>query len=117
EAEIAGNTKVSAYIGAFKLRLDTISDVQKQSAWQQLYWPVRQLEQKQQRVWIKQFCETNRVDLGAICRAEAMTWDELREISRDSLCTIGAHTVNHYAVAQLNETEARFEFVESKRRI
>jgi peptidoglycan/xylan/chitin deacetylase (PgdA/CDA1 family) len=117
EAVIAGNTKVSADIGSLKLRLDTISDVQKQSAWQQLYWPVRQLEQKLQRIWIRQFCETNRVDLGAICRAEAMTWDELREISRDPLCTIGAHTVNHYAVAQLNETDARFEFVESKRRI
>jgi peptidoglycan/xylan/chitin deacetylase (PgdA/CDA1 family) len=82
-----------------------------------VYWPVRQLEQKQQRIWIRAFCETNRVDLGAICRAEAMTWDELREISTDPLCTIGAHTVNHYAVAQLNETDARFEFIESKRRV
>ena len=87
------------------------------SAWLQLYWPVRQLGQKQQRLWIKEFCDTNRVDLGAICRAEAMTWDELREISNDPLCTIGAHTVNHYAVAQLSEADARFEFVESRRRI
>ncbi len=117
EAVIAGNTKVSADIGSLKLRLDTVNDVQKQSAWLQLYWPVRQLEQKRQRIWIREFCETNRVDLGAICRAEAMNWDELREISKDPFCTIGAHTVNHFAVAQLNETDARFELAESRRRI
>lgn len=117
EAVIAGNTKVIAKIQALKVQFDTVSDAQKQSAWQQLYWPLRQLEQKQQRLWIKEFCDANRVNLGAICRAEAMTWDELREISKDSLCTIGAHTVNHYAIAQLSETEATFELVESGRRI
>ena len=117
EAVIAGNTRVSAVMGQSEQRFDTISDMQKRAAWLQLYWPVRQLPQKQQRVWIKEFCETNRVDLGAICRAEAMTWNEVREISKDPLCTIGAHTVNHYAVAQLSEADARFELVESKRRI
>ena len=117
EAVIAGNTQVSAKIHSQKLHLKTVSDVQKQVAWQQLYWPVRQLEQKQQRIWIKEFCDANRVDLGAICRAEAMTWDELRTISKDPLCTIGAHTVNHYAVAQLNEAEARQELVESGQRL
>ena len=117
EAVIAGNMKVRAEIGALKFNSDTVSDVQKQSAWQQLYWPLRQLEQREQRNWIKEFCQTNRVDLGAICRADAMTWDELREISKDPLCTIGAHTVNHYAVAQLSEAEATNELVESKRRI
>ena len=117
EAVIAGNTKVSARIQALNLQLDTVSDAQKESAWQQLYLPVRQLGQRQQRLWIKEFCDANRVDLGAICRAEAMSWDELREIANDPLCTIGAHTVNHYAIAKLNETEATYELVESGRRI
>ena len=117
EAVIAGNTRVSAKIKSLKVQFNTVSDVQKQVAWHQLYWPLRQLEQKQQRLWIKEFCETNRVDLGAICRADAMTWNELREISNDPLCTIGAHSVNHYAVAQLNESDATYELVESRRRI
>ena len=117
EAVVAGSARVEAEIGKTRLHLDTVSDVQKKAAWQQLYWPLRQLEQKQQRQWIRDFCDANRVDLEALCRAEAMTWGELREISRDPLCTIGAHTVNHYAVAQLNETDARFELAESKRRI
>jgi peptidoglycan/xylan/chitin deacetylase (PgdA/CDA1 family) len=117
EAVVAGSTRVEAEIGKTRLHLDTISDVQKRAAWQHLYWPVRQLEQRQQRKWIRDFCDANRVDLEAVCRAEAMTWDELREISKDPLCVIGAHTVNHFAVAQLSETDARFELAESKRRI
>lgn len=117
EAVIAGNTQVSAAIGSSKLHFDTVSDAQKKAAWLQIYWPVRQLQQKQQRAWIRAFCDTNRVDLGAICRAEAMTWNELREISTDPLCTIGAHSVNHYALAQLSEADARFELVESRRRL
>ncbi len=117
EAVIAGNTQVDAEIQSSKLHFKTVSDMQKQVAWQQLYWPVRQLEQKQQRLWIKQFCDANRVDLGAICQAEAMTWGELREIAKDPLCTIGAHTINHYAVAQLDEVEAMEQIVESGRRL
>jgi peptidoglycan/xylan/chitin deacetylase (PgdA/CDA1 family) len=117
EAVIAGNTRLSAQVQNQKFEFRTVSDVQKRAAWQQLYWPVRLLEQKLQRAWIRDFCAANRVDLSAICRAEAMTWDELREISRDPLCTIGAHTVNHYAVARLNEAGAFEEIQESGRRI
>ncbi len=117
EAVIAGNAQVSAEVGKVRLQLDTRSDFHKQTAWQQLYWPVRQLPQRQQRAWISEFCERNRVDLGAICRAEAMTWDELREIAADPLCTIGAHTVNHFAIAQLEPEAAAFELVESGKRI
>ena len=117
EAAIAGNTQVTAEIQSQKLRLETISDEQKQAAWNQLYWPVRNLGQKEQRIWIKAFCDFHRVDLGAICRMEAMTWDELRGISKDALCTIGSHTVNHYALAQLSEADALHELVESGRRI
>jgi peptidoglycan/xylan/chitin deacetylase (PgdA/CDA1 family) len=117
EAVIAGNTQVSATVQNQKLQLRTVSDTQKQSAWQHLYWPVRQLEQKQQRAWIRDFCDANRVDLNAICQAEAMTWSELRDIASDPLCSIGSHTVNHYAVSQLSEAEAIEELEESRLRI
>ena len=41
------------------------------------------------------FAARHGVDLGKICRDAAMTWDELRQIAADPLCTIGAHTVHH----------------------
>lgn len=44
----------------------------------------------------------------------AMTWEDIKEISKDPLCTIGAHTVNHYPLSQLNEDQLVFEINESK---
>ena len=70
-----------------------------------------------QRDWIRRVCNAHGVDLGAMCRAAAMTWDEIRQMNAEPLATIGAHAVNHYAVMRLPEADARREITESKRRI
>jgi peptidoglycan/xylan/chitin deacetylase (PgdA/CDA1 family) len=46
-----------------------------------------------------------------------MSWDELRELVRDPLVTIGAHTRGHYALAKLSEGEARAQMADSIARI
>jgi peptidoglycan/xylan/chitin deacetylase (PgdA/CDA1 family) len=117
EAVIAGASHIEADLGNDRLSLDTTSDAQKQMAWQRIYWPVRLMDQKLQRQWIRSFCAANGVRLDAICRAEAMTWDELRAIAKEPLCTIGAHTVSHYAVAKLEEGHARRELVDCADRL
>ncbi len=117
EAVIAGASHIDAEIDGKRLHLVTVTDAQKQQAWQRLYWPVRKLGQQFQRQWIRNFCELQGVNLEAICRAEAMGWDELRLIAADPLCTVGAHTIQHYAVSQLDETEALNEMIQSADRI
>jgi peptidoglycan/xylan/chitin deacetylase (PgdA/CDA1 family) len=109
EAVIAGSTRVRAEISGRVIDMAAVSDDQKQAVWHEIYWPLRNLDQHAQRQWIRDFCDMNRVDLSAICRAEAMTWDELREIAQHPLCEIGGHTVHHYAVGCLTEDEARSE--------
>jgi peptidoglycan/xylan/chitin deacetylase (PgdA/CDA1 family) len=42
-----------------------------------------------------------------------MSWDEIHKLALDPLVTIGAHTVNHYALAKLSEADARAEMVTS----
>ncbi|MBL8905304.1 MAG: polysaccharide deacetylase family protein [Rhizobiales bacterium] len=117
EAVIAGEARVRVRIGDEDIELDAFTDAQKQAAFERLYWPVRSMEQHAQREWIRDFCEARGVNLEAICRAEAMTWTELRQISADPLCSIGAHTVNHFAVAKLDPEEVRAEVVASRDRI
>jgi peptidoglycan/xylan/chitin deacetylase (PgdA/CDA1 family) len=117
EAVIAGAPYVAADIDGEHLQFVTATDAQKQSAWQQLYWPVRNMEQHRQRDWIRDFCLKHGVNLDAICRAEAMTWDELRALAAEPLCTIGAHTVHHYAIARLDQEEAARELRESADRL
>ncbi len=117
EAVIAGNNRLIAKVDELSLDLETITDAQKQAAWQAIYWPVRNLEENQQRVWIREFCAANGVDLDAICKAEGMTWDELRQINQSPLCTIGAHTVHHFAVAKLSDEQCLSELVQSADRL
>jgi len=117
EAAIAGASLIDTEIGGQHFRLPTVTDAQKQQAWQRLYWPVRGLDQKFQRKWIRNFCAQHGVNLDAICRAEAMDWDDLRLMAADPLCTMGAHTMQHYAVSQLSEADALAEMTRSADRI
>lgn len=39
------------------------------------------------------------------CKKYCMTWEEIKELSNDSLVTIGAHTVNHLPLNKLTENE------------
>ncbi|MGQ0486048.1 MAG: polysaccharide deacetylase family protein [Hyphomicrobiales bacterium] len=117
EAAIAGASQIGTSIGGTEVSLVTISDGQKRLAWERLYWPLRAMEQTAQRVWIRAFCARQGIDLEAMCRAEAMNWDELRLLAEDPLCTIGAHSVNHYALARLPQEKAWRELTEAAGRI
>ena len=43
-----------------------------------------------------------------------MNWEEIRVLSKDKLATIGAHTVNHFPLAQLDMQAVRHEIIDSK---
>ncbi len=44
-------------------------------------------------------------------------WDEIREMARSPLVTIGSHSVNHHNLGRLAGEDVRHELVESKARI
>jgi peptidoglycan/xylan/chitin deacetylase (PgdA/CDA1 family) len=113
EAVISDNASVNAEIGGESFVLDTSTVERKHEAWKRLYWPVRTLEQHRQRVWIREFCSSHGVDLDAICASSAMSWNEIRTLSADPLCTIGAHTINHFNVKALPAEEALAEMTDS----
>jgi peptidoglycan/xylan/chitin deacetylase (PgdA/CDA1 family) len=117
EALIADSHAIHAEIDGLKFDLVTETDAQKQAAFERLYWPLRQLPQARQRKWINRLCASHGIDLHAMCRAEAMTWVDLRQIAADPLCTIGAHTIHHYALGKLPQEEALAEVVQSRDRI
>lgn len=106
EAAIAGAAHVDVTIGGAEVNLATVSDGQKRLAWQRLYRPLRAMEQTTQRAWIRSFCARQGIDIDAMCLADAMGWDELRLLARDPLCTIGAHGMNHFAIARLSRGQA-----------
>jgi peptidoglycan/xylan/chitin deacetylase (PgdA/CDA1 family) len=117
EAIIAGSSRLSLTLEDQQIDLATITDAQKRAAWEVLYRPFRRLDEYSQRNLIRSLCAERGISLNAICRAEAMDWNELRTIAKDPLCTIGAHTVHHYALAKLPPSEAIEEVVASASRI
>lgn len=69
-------------------------------------------EYEQRRI-VRELAKQARIDTGENRRREIMTWHELAELANDRLCTIGAHTIHHYALSRLDEAEAQRELVES----
>ncbi len=45
----------------------------------------------------------------------AISWEQILVLNKEPLCTLGAHTVNHYAFTQLTEDEIYFEIEEGTR--
>lgn len=93
--------------------LTTATLEQKQSVFDELYWWMRGLDDSAQRRVLRDVCGRYGIDLAAMCRREIMGWDEIVDMARDPLVTIGAHTVDHPALARLSEEDARRQMRES----
>jgi peptidoglycan/xylan/chitin deacetylase (PgdA/CDA1 family) len=117
EAVIAGSSFLGMRLNGETIALTTVTVSQKQAAWEKLYWPLRRLDPNRQRDIIVKLCCEHGIDPEAICRAEAMDWDEVRAIAKDPLCTIGAHTIHHHALAKLPVKDAMAEITGSVERI
>jgi len=56
-------------------------------------------------------------DWRQMCAEEVLSWDDLRELARDPLVTIGAHTVSHPVLSALSPEQAYAEMRDSRERI
>ncbi|MDD9910292.1 MAG: polysaccharide deacetylase family protein [Ahrensia sp.] len=52
---------------------------------------------------VRAWCEKYDIDIDAATRDAVMSWDELRTLAADPLCTIGAHGNDHLALARLSQ--------------
>jgi len=52
-----------------------------------------------------------------IAKKNALDWKQIIELSKDTLCTIGSHTVTHAALDKLNDIQAYKELQQSKETI
>ena len=117
EVIIAAQSHVNFDISGQKIIQPTETDQQKWQAWNTALPLLQSMPEHDQRHWIRRNCESVGIDLNAMCRKAAMTWDEIRSINRDPLTTIGAHTLNHHNLMRLELGEAKREIRESGQRI
>ncbi len=58
---------------------------------------------------IRAWCEKYDIDVDTLTSEAVVDWPELVELSNNALCTIGAHGVDHLALAKLDERTMRAE--------
>jgi peptidoglycan/xylan/chitin deacetylase (PgdA/CDA1 family) len=93
--------------------IDCATPEQKRKAWAALYWWLRGPDEDVTRDLTRDLCRQAGVDPTAPAR-DMMTWAELADLATDPLCTIGAHTVNHYSLAKLDAARCFEEMASGK---
>jgi peptidoglycan/xylan/chitin deacetylase (PgdA/CDA1 family) len=117
EAIIASTDHLHARMNGSELNFACETLAGKNAVFERLYWPLRSMPETNQRDWIRELSARYGHDTEAYCRTVAMTWDQLRQIADEPLCSIGAHTVHHFALAKLSRAEASEEAVASRERL
>lgn len=102
--------------GAYR-RFECRTPDQKTETYEAIYWWLRSIPEIDARAVVADLCQLHGMDFSTLCRDLVMSWDEIRDLARDPLVTIGAHTRRHYAVAKLTAGEARQEIEEGVRRL
>jgi peptidoglycan/xylan/chitin deacetylase (PgdA/CDA1 family) len=115
EKIIAENLSIFVEISGFTHSYKTQSIAEKYRAWDILSLAFQDAPEYQQREIIRNICDRYAIDLNAMCLDAAMNWDEIREMANDPLCSIGAHTMGHFAVGKLSVADAKFEIEQSRK--
>ncbi len=59
--------------------------------------------------FVRELCWLYKIDLQALNKDQIMSWDQIRTLIEDPNCSIGAHTLNHRALARLAPEQAQNE--------
>lgn len=96
EAAIARVSRLALVMNGEDCRFDCHSTEAKYELFDHIYWWLRSLKSEDElREAVRDLGARYGVDSKALCSDLCMTWEEIGEIGRDPLATIGAHTVNH----------------------
>ena len=117
EKIIANNDQLTCEINGSRQTLRCTSINEKWACYNQLYRYCRNINEQQMLDLIAGMCATHGIDLAQLGKEQIMTWEEIRELSRDPLVTIGAHTRSHKAVAKLDADQAHEEIAEGINRL
>ncbi len=70
--------------------------------------------EEQQRNVVSELCNTVGFDPVAHVKKSIANWEQIRELSKEPLCTIGAHTLGHVMLSKLSDEDAMNEMLASK---
>jgi peptidoglycan/xylan/chitin deacetylase (PgdA/CDA1 family) len=108
-------SRVEVVLNGVRREFETNTTRQKYLAFETIYWALRRMPLKLQLVTIQAIKERYFRDTATPLSTDvALSWDMIAEMQRSSLLTIGAHTVNHYALSKLSPGRAQEEMALSR---
>ena len=114
EAVIQQNTWIK--MDDFGIKIDEISGsvAEKYQVYNQIYWQLRDMGEFEKRRAVLSLAQKYKIDPFEETKKVAMSWAQIKQLERDELVTIGAHTVSHSAIAKLDEADAKYEIGQSR---
>ncbi len=110
EAIISRNDRIGLVVDGHDRKFDCATVAEKRALYDEIYWWLRaRPTEAELRDIVRNLAAFYHVDIAAFCSELCMTWSELAELAADPLVTIGAHTVNHPALAKLTKDAVRSE--------
>lgn len=109
ERVIAKANEVAVEMPDGLLRLPTRTVEEKNAAWKRIYWLLRELPEAELRAKVRALAEAHGLDMKALTRELALSWDEVRELAAHPLASVEAHTAAHFAQARLSARDARLD--------
>jgi peptidoglycan/xylan/chitin deacetylase (PgdA/CDA1 family) len=115
ERVIAENNRIGLYMDGRERRIDCAEISEKRAVFDHLYWWLRSRETEDEiRQTVRDLCGRYGVDMKAMCDELCMTWEDIVDLARDPLVTIGAHTVNHVILKKTSDQVVRAEMAMSR---
>ncbi len=93
------------------------NDAEGEKAYHEIRTKIRRIPQNTYRDSLKKSFDIDEAFIQQDCSQKALSWDEIRELSTESIVTIGAHTMNHLSLSSLNEEDLEYEIKQSKEEI
>ncbi len=94
--------------------LPTLNTPQKQAAWAHIYSYIKSLPEIEAQEFFLDFAERYDYDFATLNKNLVMNWQELQDLSKNPLCTLGAHTHTHCSLKQSTTQQAIYEMEHSR---
>ncbi len=91
----------------------TLTIFQKKKSFKKIYWQMRSMKEDKRIKETQKTASLYNIDMIAHCQQLIMNWQELEIFANEELCTIAAHSVNHYELAKLSDEQLHWEMQQS----
>ena len=112
---IAAQKKIKVDLPSGSKEFDLSTTKNKYAAYEFLVeYLMIEADQYIQREIVHKLCKAYGFDCMAHVKKHVMNWDQVVALSKEPLCSIGAHTINHYALSKLPLEDMRSEIIKSR---